>query len=69
MSITSIRFFETDGTQMIYGINESNLHNSVDLKAKWPSYQERNLEARMKLAATEERHMTVDTRKDTECIE
>jgi hypothetical protein len=68
-SITSIRFFETDDTQMIYGMNESNLHETVDLKAKWPSYQERNLEARVKLAAKEEQHMTVETRKDTECIE
>jgi hypothetical protein len=27
------------------------------------------LEARVKLAAKEEQHMTVETRKDTECIE
>jgi hypothetical protein len=67
--ITSIRFVETDDTQMIYGMNESNIHYSVVLKAEWPSYQERNLEARMKLAATEEQHMTVERRKDTVCIE
>jgi hypothetical protein len=54
---------------MIHGMNEANVHYSVDLKAKWPSYQERNLEARMKLAATEEQNMTVKRRKDTGCIE
>jgi hypothetical protein len=69
VSPTSIRFFETDDTQMIHGMNEANVHYSVDLKAKWPSYQERNLEARMKLAATEEQNMTVERRKDTGCIE
>ena len=59
---------------MIYGMKEANLHykvdlGRVDLKAKWPSYEECNLEARMKSAITEEHHMTFETRKDTECIE
>jgi hypothetical protein len=34
-----------------------------------PSDQERNLEARMKLADSQEQHMAVDARKDAESIE
>jgi hypothetical protein len=33
------------------------------LKAKWPSYQEHNLEARMKSPAKEEQHMTVEMQR------
>jgi hypothetical protein len=37
----------------------------LDLKAKWPSYQERNLEARMMLGEIGEQDMAVDQKKDT----
>jgi hypothetical protein len=52
-------------TQMLkYERNES----IRGLKIK-PSNQERNLEARMKLADSQEQHMAVDARKDAESIE
>jgi hypothetical protein len=41
----------------------------IQKKVKWPSYEECNLEARMKSAIAEEQNMTFETRKDTECIE